>query len=277
VHEVVPPMGLSFWRTFTGFLIVLPFILTRLQTNAPIIRANWRPILLVSLLLIVFGNALLFLSLQFTTVINVALLNSVEPALIILAAWLLFRDPFTRRQSAGVAVSFLGVIVLVSRGMLETIAALDFNIGDILVFIAYVSWSFYAVCMRLVPRQIDQVTMLAVILGTGAAMLLPIYLVEHFVFRPTVFNWELILTAASLALFTSVLGVLSWNRSIAVLGPSRAGIFIHLIAAYSVVLSILFLGERLEEFHVTGIMLIGIGIYFANTRRDANRGKAAGA
>ena len=277
VHEVVPPLGLSFWRTFMGFLIVLPFVLPRIKADAPIIRANWWRIVLVAFLLIVSGNALLFLSLQFTTVISVALLNSVEPALIILAAWILFRDPVSRRQAAGVAVSFLGVVVLVSRGTLEAIAGLDFNIGDVLVFFAYVSWSFYAVCMRRVPRQVDQLTMLALILGTGSMMTLPFYLIEHFAFRPTVFNWPLIASALSLALFTSVLGVLSWNKALAALGSSRAGLFVHLIAVYSVILSILFLGESLEEFHVTGILLIGIGIYFANTRRQSRTESASGA
>jgi drug/metabolite transporter (DMT)-like permease len=272
VREEVPPMGLSFWRTFLGFLIVLPFVLPRLPAYAPIIRANWRIISLVSFLLIVGGNALLFLSLQFTIVINVALLNSVEPILIIIVAWIAFRDPLSRRQAAGVAVSLLGVVVLVSRGDLETIAKLDFNSGDILVFFAYVSWACYAVYMRLAPRQIDHLTMLALLLGVGAAMLAPIYLVEHFAFRPTVFSWEMIASAAGLALFTSVLGVLSWNRALAALGSNRAGLFIHLIAVYSVILSIVFLGERLEEFHVTGILLIGIGIYFANTRREPRIG-----
>jgi drug/metabolite transporter (DMT)-like permease len=276
VREEIPPMGLSFWRTFAGFLIVLPFVLSGLEARAPAIRANWRVIALVSALLIVGGNALLFLSLQFTIVINVALLNSVEPVLIIIVAWLAFRDPLSRRQAAGVAVSFLGVVILISRGDLEMLANFDFNLGDILVLFAYVSWACYAVFMRLVSRQIDHLTMLALLLGLGAAMLLPLYLVEHFFFRPTAFTWSLVAAAASLALFTSVLGVLMWNRALAALGSARAGLFIHLIAAYSVVLSIVFLGERLEEFHVTGILLIGIGIYFANTRREARDAAASG-
>jgi drug/metabolite transporter (DMT)-like permease len=269
VRDEIPPMGLSFWRTLAAFLVVLPFVWARLRTAAPVIRANWAIIALLAFLLMIGGNAVLFLSLQFTTAINVAIINSVEPLFIVLAAWLFFRDRLTGRQGYGVAVSMVGVLVLVGQGDLATLAAFEFNAGDILVCFAYLSWACYAALLRLVPRGIDHLSLLALLLGGGSVMLLPFYLVENFAFRPTLFTWTMIVSALALACFTSIIAVQMWNRTVAALGPARAGLFIHLIAVYGVILSIIFLDERLEEFHVAGILLIGIGIYLANSRRRA--------
>ena len=49
-----------------------------------------------------------------------------------------------------------------------------------------------------------------------------------------------------------------------------AGIFIHLIVAFTVIMAIVFLGEVFEWFHGVGIALIGAGIYLSvyRGRRD---------
>ena len=114
VREDVPPMGLSFWRTLAGFLILLPFVIRPLRAQSALVIANWKILALLAFLLMVGGNAVLFLSLQYTIAINAAVINSFEPIIIVVLAWMLFRDPFTKRQGFGVAVSLSGVLVLIS-------------------------------------------------------------------------------------------------------------------------------------------------------------------
>ena len=267
VREDVPPMGLSFWRTIAAFLLLLPFALGPLRQQSDLIKANWKILLLLSLLLMVGGNAILFLSLQYTIAINAAVINSFEPIVIVVLAWLIFRDPFSRRQGFGVAVSLIGVLVLISMGSLETLQQMDFNKGDLLVTGAYVSWGLYAVLLRKVPRGLDHRLTLLSLLGMGALLLLPLYLYETSFVRPTVFTWTTVSSVFWLAIFSSVLSILMWNRAISRLGAGRAGLFIHLIPAFTVIMAILLLGEEFQQFHLTGIALIFIGIYFSSHRR----------
>ncbi len=261
VREDVPPVGLSFWRTLLGLLLILPLFMRPVRRQARIVVRHWRILSLLAFLLVITGNTLLFLSLQLTFVINVVVLNSTEPILILLVAWLLFRDSVTARQSVGIAVSLCGVLLMISSGDLASLAELNLNRGDVVVLLAYLSWSFYAVLLRLVPAQLEPGVLMVVLLGFGSLFGLPLYLFEHFSFRPTPFDWVSVLTIFTLAMTNSVAAVFLWNRAVRLLGPGRAGPYMHLIPAFGVVMAITLLDESLQPYHLVGICLIGIGIY----------------
>ncbi|MDU0460737.1 MAG: DMT family transporter, partial [Geobacteraceae bacterium] len=70
-------------------------------------------------------------------------------------------------------------------------------------------------------------------------------------------------------IFPSVLAYLFWNQAVVELGPNRAGLFIHLMPVFGTILSIVFLGESLQFFHLVGIGLISLGIYLTTSRRKA--------
>ena len=188
------PLGLSFWRTLLGFLVILPIFMRPLRLQADLVRRNWRILSLLAFLLIIAGNAMLYLSLQYTVVINVVVLNSAEPIMIIAIAWLIFRDPVTYRQTFGIAVSMFGVLFLISSGDVTKLAGLHLNKGDLLVLFAYLNWSVYAVLLRRAPAGLDPRVLIVVLLGFGSLFGLPIFLLEHFAFRPMPFDWVSVLS-----------------------------------------------------------------------------------
>ena len=61
-----------------------------------------------------------------------------------------------------------------------------------------------------------------------------------------------------------------WNRGVAEVGASVAGLFVHLMPVFGIVLAWLVLGERLLPYHVAGIALILAGIWL--TSRQGRRG-----
>ena len=272
VRADVPPLGLSFWRTLLGAALVLPFAWRPMMLQIDLIRRHFWIILLLSFLLIVAGNGVLFLALQYTIAINVGVLNSFEPLLIIVAAWAIFRDRVTFNQLAGVLVSLLGVFALIGRGDPRAILDLDFNAGDILVLFAYLSWAFYAVYLRLAPRALDPRVMLFLLQFLGSLLLIPFYAVESAFDRPMTFGLPALTAIVGLALFSSIGAIYLWNYSIRHLGPTRAGIFIHLIVAFTVILAIVFLGEVFVWFHAVGVALIGAGIYLSIYRGRGDSG-----
>ena len=64
------------------------------------------------------------------------------------------------------------------------------------------------------------------------------------------------------------------------LGANVAGLFVHLMPAFGVLLAWIFLGERLEPYHVTGILLILTGIWltsrYGRKRPDIDEAAAVG-
>ena len=57
-----------------------------------------------------------------------------------------------------------------------------------------------------------------------------------------------------------------WNYGIIQLGAARAGQYLHLIPAFTIVLAIIVLGETLGPHHIAGIVLIAIGLIIAARR-----------
>src|SRR5207247_10776968 len=70
----------------------------------------------------------------------------------------------------------------------------------------------------------------------------------------------------SVALSSSVLAYICWNRGVEQVGASVAGLFVHLMPVFGTILAWLFLDERLLPFHVVGIALILTGIYVTSRK-----------
>ena len=59
----------------------------------------------------------------------------------------------------------------------------------------------------------------------------------------------------------ALISYILWLKSIKIIGANKAGLFLNLIPIFSSFISILFLNETLEFYHIIGAILIFIGIY----------------
>ncbi|MBM3488028.1 MAG: DMT family transporter [Alphaproteobacteria bacterium] len=266
-HDEVPPIGLSFWRTLVGALVLWPFVHAAVRRDLPTLIAHWRMLAWLAFLLFIAGNTLLFMGLQHTTAINAGLINAIEPITILLIAVFLYGDPATRRQWAGIAVSLVGIAILVARGDPATFATFGFNVGDVLVLIAIVSWSVYANWLRKVPRAISASGLLIGTLVFGTLLTLPFYIWETIAIAPVRLTEKTLVAIGVLGVLSSAVGLILWNRAVATLGPGMAGLYLNLIPVYSVALAVIFLGETLAPYHLVGIAIIAAGLWLALARR----------
>ncbi|MFT5487328.1 MAG: drug/metabolite transporter (DMT)-like permease [Paracoccaceae bacterium] len=260
VAGTVPPAAMSFLRCVLALMILYPICRRSLHAQLPLMRMHWKLIALLGILLFIGGNGMLFVGLQFTTAINGALINSAEPVVIVAVAWVMFRDRLTTIQWLGVIISMVGVLYLIGRGDVSVFLSFDLNIGDVFVLISIVSWAFYAVLMRKVPRDLDRLNLVFGIIVAGAIAVFPFWILENIFYKPTPLIWETLWTTGFNAVFASILALFWWNHTVEQLGPGRAGLFVHLIPVYTVILAMWLLGEEPFFFHAIGIGLIAIGI-----------------
>src|SRR3954468_8307085 len=115
----VPPIALAYWRWTGAFLIAVGFAWPYLRQDAPIPRRHWRMMLLLSATGIASYNTMSYIGLTSTTALNVLLLQSAGPLIIIVWAFVLFGERPTLRQAAGVLTSLAGVAVIAAHGSLE--------------------------------------------------------------------------------------------------------------------------------------------------------------
>jgi len=260
-HEMVPPIGLNFWRSCLALLLLIAMGFPHLRLEMRAILKQWKTFFLLGFLLVVVGNTAMFVGLQSTTAINGGLLNSMGPVVIVVFSWLLFREMVTPLQMLGILTSLAGVIILITRADTTVLTALDFNRGDLWFLVAVIGWALYAVLIRRTAPTMHSLVFMAAVTLCGIVFLFPLYLWESLTQRPTEFNAPTVLSIIYLGLFTAVFAILLWTRAIRMLGANNVGLFIHLVPVFSVILAIIFLGEVLRGFHLIGIALIAIGIY----------------
>jgi drug/metabolite transporter (DMT)-like permease len=148
MHNDIPPVAMGFWRWAIALLILLPFAAPELKRNWHVVRVNWFTLALLGSLGATLFNAMIYVGLQYTTVTNGVLFNSVTPILIMVMSWLAFRERLGAWQTMGVVLSLAGVAVIVARGEPQILAALTFNRGDLWLISAMFLWAVYTIVLR---------------------------------------------------------------------------------------------------------------------------------
>jgi drug/metabolite transporter (DMT)-like permease len=265
VAGVVPPVALAYWRWTGAFAIALGFAWPHLRRDVPILLRNWRLMLLLSATGIASYNTMSYIGLTSTTALNVLLLQSAMPLVIVVWAFVLFGDRPTLRQSAGVAVSLAGVAVIASRGSCDVLLHLRLNRGDLWILLAMAIYGIYAAVLRRRPN-VHPLSFLVAAMGIGSCMMLPFYLWEAAAGARIAGGAEAWLTLAYIAVFPSFIAYLFFNRGVELIGAGPAGQSMHLIPLFGSVLAVCFLGETFRSYHAAGIALIGAGILLASLR-----------
>ena len=264
-HEMAP-VAMGFWRWTLALLILLPFTAPELKRNWHVVRANWFVLAMLGCLGAVVFNTLIYVGLQYTAATNGVLFNSLSPVFIILLSWLLARERISGLQGAGVALSLAGVMAIVARGDLATLAGFHFNPGDLWLIVAMLLWAIYTIVLRRRPPALSAMGFLAAMLLLSLPFLLPFYLWELSQRGGFDLNVSTIAALAYYGTIPSIVAYLFWNRGVAQVGANKAGLFVHLMPVFGALLSVIFLGERLYAYHYAGAVLIFGGIYLTTKK-----------
>jgi drug/metabolite transporter (DMT)-like permease len=259
----VGPLTLGWSRWLVACAILLPFAARELWTKRAVLRRNWRLMLLLGAVGFAGSNAFCYLALQRTTAVNAGLLNGVGPLLIFAASVVVLGERFLRRQIAGLAVALAGVMVVVLRGQPQALTALEINLGDLVMLVSICTWCLYSIRLRERPPELSAVALVAALFAIGCLTMTPFAAWEAKL-EPSLAVFGAILFAG---IFPSVISVLCWNRAITLIGPARASVFTYLMPLITALLATLFLGERIELFHLVGGALIFAGLALGLVRR----------
>jgi drug/metabolite transporter (DMT)-like permease len=259
----IPPIALAQIRWLLAAIIVMPFAWQSVRAELPVIRRHIGILVLLSLTGITAFNTLQYWSLQYTTAINVSVMQSASPLLIGLWSWMLWRDPLSRAQLAGIVTSLAGVLAIISGGELTRLADLTLNIGDVAILIATAVYALYSALLRQRPG-VTPLSFLAVTITIGTVLLLPFSAAEYVMgARLRTLSLGGYAAIAYVAVFPSLLAYMFFNRGVQLIGANRAGPFFHLIPLFGSALAIAFLGERPGWHHLGGAILIIGGVLLA--------------
>lgn len=263
--DVVPPIALAFWRWLVALLILLPFTTGHVKRDWKVAVKNWKWLAVLSFLGISCFNSLLYTAAHTTTAINVALMQTAMPAVIILISWVAFREKITTVQMAGVIISMVGACLIVVHGKWQVLLHMNLVEGDVLMLIAVVIYALYSALLRKRPAM-HPLSFLVYTFALGTLMLLPLYLWELQGVGSFPIKLPAVLSVLYVALFPSVVAYFCWNRGIELIGANRAGLFTYLVPVFASIMAIFFLGESIKVYHVVGMILILAGMLIFNRK-----------
>jgi drug/metabolite transporter (DMT)-like permease len=264
--EALPPFGINLVRWVLACLVLVPLTLALEGRFPRPARHQWPTLVAMALTGVVLFNALVYLSLLYTTSTNAALINGTTPILTMVLAAAIGLDRLTGRRLAGALVSLVGVGWIVSRGSLGALIGLSFNRGDLIMLVAALTWAIYTILlnrMRGALSPLATLTIVAVlavpplgVIGGYELMSRPIGTIT-----PTV-----VVGLGYISVLASVAAFMAWSVGIKGIGAARGSIFLNLIPVFTAVIAVLTLGERIGLVQLIGGSLVIGGVTLASLR-----------
>jgi drug/metabolite transporter (DMT)-like permease len=233
---------------------------------------RWPVLLVLAMLGLAAYTSLVYHALRYTSPLNAALINSFNPALIVVAAAVFLRERVGWRGVAGLVLGLAGVVLVLTNGRPLAVLSLRFNTGDLLMLVAIVCWTAYTILGRRL-RGVPPIAATAVQAVLAVIVLTPVALVVGVRLPPT---REAALSLAFIAVFPSVVAYVLWNSALAVIDPGRAAVFLNLITVFTAAASLI-AGKPVTLPQVVGGALVLAGVYFTSrtaardTSREASR------
>jgi drug/metabolite transporter (DMT)-like permease len=264
--EIAPGIATA-GRLVIVLLILLPFTFFALKEKIKTIeRQGWKILLVLGF----FGGglhlALQWLGLHYTTATSGILYLSTSPLFILLLARPLLGERIAARQWIGLAISFTGVFLIATHG---NVAALSFNIGDLMALASMAMWAGYTVFLRLRRDALETPEFLVVVCAFGLVFMLPWVLWEFMNDVKTNLTPMGALAVLYSAVGSLLLAYAGWGYVVTRLGAARAGVTMHLMPGIGVILAAIFLGELPHWFHFAGIALVLAGVALSSSRASA--------
>lgn len=257
--DTMSPVTLTAWRWVLVLAALVPFVWRERATIAHALARDSRTLAVFALVGFAPQSLLVYVALDGTTAINLALFNSAIPVLIVAIAALLHHRRPRALELTGLAISLAGVAAIVARGDWRTLASLSVNPHDLLVLVAMSVWAYYTV--RLADRA-PALSFHAFMFAAGAlglAMIAPAVAWEAIALGVTMPSPSALAGTVYLALLPTLVAMLLFAHGIARVGPVQAGLFTHLVPVFGAVFATLVLGERLQGFHAVGFALVAGG------------------
>ncbi len=221
--------------------------------------------LLCALTGVVINQIFFIKGVSLTTPIHSSLLSLATPIFItIIAAWLL-REGFTWVKFIGLILGIGGAAMLILLKD-SSHSGKDILLGDIMVLINAISYSFYLVLVRPLMKTYSGIQVLRWIFTFGSLVILPFGMQEFASTNWSAFDLSHWIALAFVAVGATFLAYLLNVYGISVIGASATGSYIYTQPVFAAVIAILFAGEHFSVVKLIAAILIFSGVYLANAK-----------
>ena len=260
----IGPMTLTCLRWLLALAPILIAARSSLRRDWPTLKANWLYLAVMGGLGYTTFNALFYLAAHLTSALNLSIIQGAIPALVLIGARIFLGVRFTALQAAGAFITMIGVAAIAAQGDPARLAALEFNMGDVMMVVAVILYAGYTIALKERPA----VSGLSLLAGMAVAAFITSLPLMVWEIARDGFPWPNLaglLTLAYVALGPAFSSQLFYLRGVELIGPGRAGVFVNLVPVFGAIMAVVLLGEPFALYHIVALILVVGGIAIAQT------------
>lgn len=209
--------------------------------------------------------------LQYTSASKASLIIATIPILVLVLSIVFLKERLTFPIVGGMALSIIGVALLIAGDAQFQWAFEGSMIGDLLILGAVVSMAIYTVTLKNVTRQRSPLDITGVLMCYGALFFTPPFLWQLPHIQWQVVQGRSLIALACLGLFATIGAFLSFNYALSKLSASRTAIFLNCIPVVTALAAWGILGERLRPVQFLGGALVLVAVYLTNFSGKSDR------
>jgi drug/metabolite transporter (DMT)-like permease len=236
-----------------------------MQRRRPQVRKHFFVYLISALFNVFLFFGLQTLGLNYLPAGLFSVLVYLEPVLVGLFAWLWLGEQMSWTKVIGLICGFLGVAAISARSLTSHLSV----IGIILGILTAIGWGIGTVYSKKAQERVDMMWLLTCQFLIGGFLLM----CAGSVMEPwTSVDWTAMPFILS-TLFGGFFGIafswIIWFRLVNMGEATRIAAFTFFVPLISVLTSVLFLHETVNEWLIVGLILIIVGIYLTNKQKKA--------
>lgn len=260
----ISPITVVWLRFLMGTLILGVTVVLQKQFRLPE-KTEWAYFALLGFLGITFHQWLQSNGLQTSEAGTTAWIVATTPVFMALLGWFLLKEKPGWMKTSGILIAFFGVLVVVSKGQLNSISIGRFGApGDVLILISAVNWAIFSTVSRRGLKSLPASLMMFYVMCFG-------WLFTSILFFPTtgladignltVNGW---MGIAFLGIFCSSLAYIAWYDALKALTTAETGAFLYIEPLVAVVVAFFVLGEAIRPASLLGGAVILFGVWLVN-------------
>ncbi|SFL99853.1 DMT family transporter [Pelosinus propionicus] len=257
----LPPLTTSSIRFIIAGLLMCLWSCWRRELVWQPIKKNFFSLLALGATGVFSYNYFFAIGLQYTSAITAALIIVINPVFTTCIASFFMGEAWNWRTLAGVAISLLGVSLVISKGDFSVLAQMSIGIGEIYLFGAVASWVIYTLIVKKVTGTIGTSVMTAISTMIGALMLLVISIIKEDQWSKVIHvSYQTQAELLYLAVFSTVIAYLLFNWGVQRIGATKASAYINLMPVNALWISVILYGEEISAYHLIGMSLTIAGV-----------------
>ena len=262
VVDYISPVSISFYRWLVAFLVLTPFMATRVWRERVLIQQYWKKLAVLAAFGMVLYQGLGYTAAHYTSATNMGIINAFIPIFTIFVSMFLLKEIPNRFAIVGSILSFLGLLYVMAQGNLAGLIQSGGHLGDVMMVVAVFFYAFYGVFLK--KWQLNIPLMISLYIQIIFALLYHLPFVLWLGLEAI--NPQNISSVLYAGIFPSLIAPLVWMLAVQMIGPNRTSIFRNLMPVFTAIIANIWLAEAWTVYHSIGGVIILLGILLAQKK-----------